>query len=703
MAYLINKTNGQLLVSILDNQADGPNVNPGFNASDLNLFGKNYAIYGELLNENFVKLLENFANNTPPTTAIRGELWYDTSNPTRNILKVYNGNNFVPVSPVTSSANAPSSVIIGDIWWDSTDLQLKVWDGVDWKVIGPLFKQSDGVSGAIPEAVYDIAGNKHIVTKFYTNNQYNAIYSYDTEFIANVELPGFGNVVSPGFTLGTNTSDSLYRGTATNSQLLGGILPAQYARKDRAEVFAANVGVANNNFTIGNTTSGNVILRNTINSGSLELHVVSDGINVRSAYISGTTGRIKTDLSPAQNNDLTNKLYVDAFVNNAIAPLETTATVNTKINEVYEYANTRITNAVAPLASTVYVNNLVATAVAPLALQTDLISNVAALYNYANVTVATAVAPLATQSNVNAVESSLTNYIDAKFVTGMIMQWFGAANNVPAGWAICDGTNSTPDMRDLFVVGAGREYAPLDRGGSNSVALTQDELPEHSHTAASSSSSVEHSHSVTVNTVSQAHSHTVTTGVESQGHSHVVTTDAVNINHSHSGTTLGESNPHNHLGSAEAVGNHQHVYPGDDQLDNANGVAGWVTSFDGTFPYDAKSQYNGGGKLWRTSPSGAHNHVVSIGSNNTGHSHFFNTGPMSGNNSHSHTGSTGDRNQSHTHTGSSNTVTESHTHTGSTNTNIGTHNHNVEVESTGSGRSFDITPPYIALYYIMKL
>ena len=68
------------------------------------------------------------------------------------------------------------------------------------------------------------------------------------------------------------------------------------------------------------------------------------------------------------------------------------------------------------------------------------------------------------------------------FVKGMIILWYGDTNNVPTGFALCDGTNDTPDLRDKFVVGAGSAYTPGDTGGADSVTLTVDQIPPHTHT-----------------------------------------------------------------------------------------------------------------------------------------------------------------------------------------------------------------------------
>jgi hypothetical protein len=89
MSYTINKTDGTKLVVLKDGTVD-------ISTTDLALFGKSYAGFGERLNENFVKMLENFANTTAPAKKIRGQLWYDTLT---NQIKVWNGNKFKPAAP----------------------------------------------------------------------------------------------------------------------------------------------------------------------------------------------------------------------------------------------------------------------------------------------------------------------------------------------------------------------------------------------------------------------------------------------------------------------------------------------------------------------------------------------------------------------------------------------------------------------------
>ena len=73
MAYQLDRFNGTFLVNVDDGSIET-------NSTDLRFVGKNYAGYGEVQNENFLHLLENFANTTPPPKVINGQIWYDTAN-----------------------------------------------------------------------------------------------------------------------------------------------------------------------------------------------------------------------------------------------------------------------------------------------------------------------------------------------------------------------------------------------------------------------------------------------------------------------------------------------------------------------------------------------------------------------------------------------------------------------------------------------
>ena len=81
------------------------------------------------------------------------------------------------------------------------------------------------------------------------------------------------------------------------------------------------------------------------------------------------------------------------------------------------------------------------------------------------------------------IDSDMHNLNQAVMPAGGIIMWSGAAADIPQGWALCDGNNNTPDLRDRFIVGGGNTYSPGTTGGADSVTLTTEQMPGHTHTA----------------------------------------------------------------------------------------------------------------------------------------------------------------------------------------------------------------------------
>ena len=113
-----------------------------------------------------------------------------------------------------------------------------------------------------------------------------------------------------------------------------------------------------------------------------------------------------------------------------------------------------------------------------------------------------------------AVSASHTDLNTRLMPSGGIIMWSGASSAIPSGWVLCDGNNSTPDLRGKFVIGAGGSYAVDDTGGNASITLSTSQLPSHSHTATSTftgSALGNHSHTAT----DSGHTHTYVSGAGS--------------------------------------------------------------------------------------------------------------------------------------------------------------------------------------------
>lgn len=310
MSYPITQTNGQLIMTLLDGTADGPDVNPGLNRTDINLIGKNYPAYGNLQNENFIKLLQNFANNLPPSNPLLGELWYDSG---AGFIKVYSGTEWHTVSPLTVGTTAPTASAAGEQWWDTVNKQLKIWDGLSWIVIGPAFSAVDGVSGAVVENILDTINNSHTVVKFYVNDVVVSILSNDATFTPQTPISGF-TTLSPGVTLSTANGQVL-TGTATNAQNLGGISSGNFARVDITPTFLANLNIGGGDFALRTSSgTGVVSLTNTRIDAGLEIYNNVGGVSTKTLSIDGTTGLISVVGSPVNSTHIATKGYVDSLV-----------------------------------------------------------------------------------------------------------------------------------------------------------------------------------------------------------------------------------------------------------------------------------------------------------------------------------------------------------------------------------------------------
>ncbi len=213
MAYTINKTDGTVVATIADGTID--------TSTSLTLFGQNYSGFGELLNENLIKLLENSSSTASPTSPLKGELWFDNNT---GQLKVYNGTQFEPTGGAQSSATKPSNPSIGDLWLDSTNDQVFVYTGDsrthqihdEWELLGPAFTASQTQSGFVIETIASSGGDK-VVASMYAGTTRVAILSKET-FTPSASQTGFATIKA-GITL-NSTLSAVFEGTTTSATAL---------------------------------------------------------------------------------------------------------------------------------------------------------------------------------------------------------------------------------------------------------------------------------------------------------------------------------------------------------------------------------------------------------------------------------------------------------------------------------------------------
>jgi len=310
MAYTINLTDGAVFATIADGTIN--------TSSSMTLVGKNYAGYGEFLDENFIHLLENGSNTTAPSAPLTGQLWWDKTN---NLLKVYNGSIFKTISAATASSTAPTSNVTGDLWYDTTNQQLKVYTGSSFIVVGPAYTSSEGTAGAIPGTVNDSGGSPHFITSLFVNNQQIAIVSVDSAFTpaapTNTNFP----TIYPGITV-TKSASSTLAGNVTNTgnltlsaggattvnitstganiagyvtgtgNITGGNLLSGGTAVVTGTIVGGNLGTGGTITATGNITGGNIITAGSFQSASISSSGNIDGGNLRTVGLVTATGNV---------------------------------------------------------------------------------------------------------------------------------------------------------------------------------------------------------------------------------------------------------------------------------------------------------------------------------------------------------------------------------------------------------------------------
>lgn len=230
MAYQIDRYNNTTLTVVEDGTVD--------QTTDLKFIGKNYAGYGEIQNENFLFLLENFSGANAPPRAISGQLWFDSGN---SKLKFYDGEQWRTTGGSAVATAEPTGLTDGDFWWDSANDQLYVFNGTDYILIGPQ-NAGEGVTQMISRELLDSSNATKSVITATIQDEVIAIIS-PSEFTLNNTNPIVGfDRIKKGVTLAwtkladngvTNSAevagkDFNFWGTASNAEKLGGVPASSY-------------------------------------------------------------------------------------------------------------------------------------------------------------------------------------------------------------------------------------------------------------------------------------------------------------------------------------------------------------------------------------------------------------------------------------------------------------------------------------------
>jgi|TARA_B100001094_G_scaffold328180_1_gene388015 hypothetical protein len=315
MAYQINKTDGSIVATVADGQID--NI-----STDITLIGKNYSGFGESLNENFIKILENFSSIAQPTQPVRGQIWYDASEAK---LKVYSGTAFVPVSSATIAGTQPETLGVGDLWFNDSDKQLYFFDGTNTILLGPDYSDSQGVSGLRVTSILDTLNQTRVITSLFNNGVLLGIFSKDT-FTPKNNIEGYEGSIIPGFNAST-LSGIKFDVTTTNSEKLNNVDASLYVRSDTANSlqnalqiesdlglqFGAGgqgvIQVSNGNVRMSNQATGKQIIFDVRSDATTQEEAISINPETRTIklYDGQPTSTVEIDGSAEIGGDLTIK------------------------------------------------------------------------------------------------------------------------------------------------------------------------------------------------------------------------------------------------------------------------------------------------------------------------------------------------------------------------------------------------------------
>ena len=332
MPYTINKTDGTTVTTISDGTLD--------NSTSLTLFGKSYSGFGEFLNENQIKLLENSASTSAPTAPLKGELWFDTST---NQIKVYDGTSFKPTGGAKSQSTAPTSASAGDLWTDSDDDQLYVYTGSAWQLVGPVYTSGQTLSGWSIETINNNVGVSKVIASMFVGNTRVAILSKEA-ITPQVAITGFATIASGltlNSTLGASFSGNSAQASAvdvsgttnTSATVIAG---GNFLRADAADTTTGALTIdADGGIIIGSeqeltitANTGDITIAQTRQDKDLSFTVNDGGVTKTPLSFAGATGNITL----TGNTTITGNLSITGEFENTSSGVITVDDAFVKVN-----------------------------------------------------------------------------------------------------------------------------------------------------------------------------------------------------------------------------------------------------------------------------------------------------------------------------------------------------------------------------------
>jgi tartrate dehydratase beta subunit/fumarate hydratase class I family protein len=318
MSYQLNKTDGTLLLDLIDGQIDTASTN-------LTLVGRNYTGYGEYFNENFIKLLENFSNTAAPSNPLTGQLWWNSSD---QRLQVYNGTVWKSSGgPIVQ--NTQPQMVAGDLWIDNLNNQVYAYDGTDLMLMGPQYTETQGKSGFEIGSILDSQSRSRTVANLYVGGTLTAVISsieftpiYAQRVIGLVTAANPDGIIYIGMNI-IDTANFKYRGIADSANALvtaGGVvrgadsfLPSTASGITTGTLTIQNsggltIGLSQNN--VQKVVGPRFYIENQLTDHDLSLRVKSSSfgaISVDAIYVDASTAKVgifTTNRLPAYTLDV---------------------------------------------------------------------------------------------------------------------------------------------------------------------------------------------------------------------------------------------------------------------------------------------------------------------------------------------------------------------------------------------------------------
>ena len=317
MAYALNKSDNGLLITLEDGVVDTA-------TTSLTLIGRNAPTFGERQNENFIRLLENFARATAPGSNVGdalgppmvGQLWY---NVTTKQINVYTGsgneNGWKSLGGFVKGLDGvdPGNLKEGDFYYATDTDTLSIYNGTTLDFVGPI-NVSDSVGKLFAgntrltaERLTKTPSGTAAVVTLYVDGERLAIFNKGTEFTT--AIPGFATV-GQGMTLNSTLANPRLSGVATNSDALGGYAASDFVRRSATNnTLTGNLYITDNTgLSVGTTqqtdysfiptqvtssgTLNNGVLTNNVEAGSWVIRTKKNGSWKNNIVINGDTGGV---------------------------------------------------------------------------------------------------------------------------------------------------------------------------------------------------------------------------------------------------------------------------------------------------------------------------------------------------------------------------------------------------------------------------